>query len=196
MDYNKVSFKKGFSIKVEKQSEFGLVSFTECVISSDDLNKVIDEYYSTIKTGYELLDSLLTQKKYLCLSRHTTLNIIIDEKYFRFFTTEELKNFIGNALDNAIEYIATVSDIEKRYIGLKTVANDYFFKIIVENYCQDDIEFDKNGFPISKKVDRFNHGFGTRSIARICKKYNGEINYYYENNTFSLIALFPISLIK
>ena len=162
----------------------------------DDLNKIIDEYNSTIKTGYELLDSVLTQKKYVCLSKETTLNIIVDEKYFRIFTTEELKSFIGNALDNAIEYVSKIENKENRYIGLKTVANDFFFKIIVENYCETPVAFDKNGFPISTKGDIWNHGFGTKSIARICKKHGGEVNFYYENNTFSIIALFPISTLN
>ena len=54
----------------------------------------------------------------------------------------------------------------------------------------EEVEF-SNGFPVTKKDNTF-HGYGTKSIERVTKKYGGSLAFRYEDNTFSLNAAFPL----
>ena len=60
--------------------------------------------------------------------------------------------------------------------------------IKVENYCSELIEFE-NGLPLSKE-DSIYHGYGTKSIDYIAKKYGGYCLFEQKNNIFSVTICF------
>ena len=47
-------------------------------------------------------------------------------------------------------------------------------------------------FPISRKLDKVNHGFGIKSINYIVNKYNGNMSFGVENDMFEIKMLIPI----
>ncbi len=59
--------------------------------------------------------------------------------------------------------------------------------ILVENYFLGDILFDNKGIPVSQENG---HGFGTKSILSIVKKYNGTAVFTHENNIFTAGFIF------
>lgn len=157
----------------------------------ESLEKTISQYDASIKTGYEPLDTILTEKSYICLKRNFDFHAYVDSKYFKIFSTIELNNLVGNALDNSIEYLSNCQEKEK-YIRVRTFESDRFFKIVFENSCYSDIKFDKEGFPITIKDDKSLHGYGTKSISSVVSSHNGITTFLCENNTFKIIIVFPI----
>ena len=79
-------------------------------------------------------------------------------------------------------------DEQYRSIFINIIKKNNATVIKIENYCSKGIEFE-DGMPKSKQDNRF-HGFGTKSIEYIAKKYNGQAVFNYKNNVFSLTICF------
>lgn len=159
------------------------------------LTQTISEYEAFVKTGNEEMDVILTEKHYECMAQHIAMNCIVDGKPFLFLDIEDLNSLFGNAVDNAIEYLKTVEE-EKRFLQIFSTKTEYFLKISFENYFEGQIEFHKNGLPVSKKKDEYYHGFGTRSIAKISKRYGGAASFSVEDGLFKTEVLFPLKTVK
>ena len=64
--------------------------------------------------------------------------------------------------------------------------------ITVYNYCAQENFVFKDGLPQTTKRQGELHGFGLKSVRRICDKYEGTLDIYPENNLFNVSILFPI----
>lgn len=64
--------------------------------------------------------------------------------------------------------------------------------IHVENYFGGEVRFGEDGLPLTSKGDRFNHGFGTRSMFHIVAGYDGTLSARAQDDIFHLNALIPI----
>lgn len=79
---------------------------------------------------------------------------------------------LANALENAASACEKITEKEKRHIHIAANFRDNRkMTVSVVNPCDEQIEFDTNGFPIVPK--RKGHGIGLKSIASIARKYNG-----------------------
>ena len=83
-----------------------------------DLAHDISIYDSSVKTGNEALDTILTEKRLLCESRKITLTCVADGGALAFMAAADIYALFGNALDNAIEAVTTLDDQAKRSITL------------------------------------------------------------------------------
>ena len=77
---------------------------------------------------------------------------------------------------------------DKRAIFINAIRKNNTTIIKVENYCSELIEFE-NGLPLSKE-DSIYHGYGTKSIDYIAKKYGGYCLFEQKNNIFSVTICF------
>ena len=98
--------------------------------------------------------------------------------------------FFGNALDNAAEYLSTV-DEEKRFIRISSTRNNSLLLVRIENYCETDVQFGKDGLPRSSKSG--SNSYGTHSIRAVAEKYGGNASFSLEGNLFVVTALFSAS---
>lgn len=80
----------------------------------------------------------------------------------------------------------------KRNISLVIKNKSGFLYIEETNPYKDPIQIENNHL-ITNKNDKENHGYGTRSITRIVKKYKGKVEYEIENNIFSIKILIPLN---
>lgn len=89
----------------------------------------------------------------------------------------------SNLLKNALEAVRQLeSENRKIIITVKTLNNSLC--IDVENSYKNTIVFQK-GIPLSRKNSAY-HGFGSRNIADIIKKYDGRIHYDTYDNLFKV----------
>lgn len=51
---------------------------------------------------------------------------------------------------------------------------------------------ENKGMLISTKENKNIHGYGMKSVLKALKKYNGEIEWIYNNNEFKIIILIPV----
>ncbi len=157
----------------------------------DHLEQELQQYQPARQTGNHVLDAVLDAKMIRCSKSGINFTCVADGSLLSFIHVTDICTIFGNALDNAIENTALVTDPEKRTIHMTLAARKSFVYIEFRNYCEEDIVIRK-GFPVTTKKDKANHGFGVRSIAMAVKKYGGTINFKVENNTFILTALIPM----
>ena len=43
--------------------------------------------------------------------------------------------------------------------------------------------YDQDGLPVSHKANKGRHGFGIKSIKKVVKQYNGNLQMYYDNDS-------------
>ena len=105
--------------------------------------------------------------------------------------SDDLIALFDNLLSNAFE-AATNEKKENRLIHLQVKNEKQMTMVVVRNYSSIEPKF-KEGMPVTSK-DKTYHGYGVKSVKRIVEKYNGEVNFSYNNNFFMCRIIFPYSL--
>ena len=157
----------------------------------EETQKTISIFDAQVKTGNDTLDALLTQKSLVCDANKIQLTVMLDGSALSFMSVQDINSFFGNAIDNAVEYLLTV-DEEKRFIRISSSQNGSVFSIRVENYCEKELRFRKNGLPETTKRDDGYHGFGTKSIRTVAQKYGGDASFAREDDLFIVTAMFML----
>ena len=94
---------------------------------------------------------------------------------------------LANAIENAVNACQKINEKEKRYIRvLVRFQEQRNLLISVENSCEEDISFDKDGYP-DVPVEK-GHGVGLKSIHAVTEKYNGFLKCECSGGEFRLHA--------
>lgn len=157
----------------------------------EEIEKAILIYDSVVKTGNDALDVILTEKSFLCENNGISLTCIVDGEKIRFISNHDLYSLFGNAIDNAFESVRNIADIEKRVISFSVKEINNFIAVHIENYFEGELVF-KSGLPVTKKDDKYNHGFGLKSMILIAEKYNGNLTVHTDKDKFFLDIYFPV----
>lgn len=94
---------------------------------------------------------------------------------------------LGNALSNALEACEKQKEppreihVQIRYLQENVI-------LVVENSCLSQPQFE-DGVPVSERGAE--HGFGTRSIARICQDAGGRCRFAWKDGVFRVELLIP-----
>lgn len=155
-----------------------------------ELESSIAIYDGFLKTGNEDLDIVIAEKSMRCSETDITMTCMADGKVMDFMSPGDIYSLFGNALDNAIEYLEGVEDKKRRLISLSIRQNGAFVGIRIENYCASKLQF-RNGLPVTTKADKDLHGFGTKSMCHIVKKYGGSLCCEVERELFIVSIIFP-----
>ncbi len=100
----------------------------------------------------------------------------------------DLCSLLGNLLDNAIEAAVKTQLPDLRRIKLFIKRRGNLLIIITENgYADEPVK--ANGNFLTAKEDKRLHALGTRSIRYTAGKYNGAVDYVYENNWFKATVM-------
>lgn len=156
----------------------------------DEIEQAVSIYDADIKTGSKALDVVLAEKIRSCAIRGIEVSCIADGALLSFIQPTDLYSLIGNMLDNAIEAVETLSDKEKRVIGLIISRESGLIRIRAENYFEGSRTIE-GGLPATTKDDKYNHGFGTKSIRMIAEKYGGSAVFSTDHNIFTVNILIP-----
>lgn len=166
--------------------------------SKEEMDKYLEEmegsiriYESIVKTGNEVLDTILTEKSLYCKDRGIIVSCVADGSQMDFINTVDLYAILGNALDNAIEAVEKFKHTEKRQIDVLIYRQQNFLVMNIINPIKGNLVYEED-LPVSTKGDNRFHGFGLRSMRYIVKKYDGFLNISAEDGCFSLKILIPI----
>lgn len=158
----------------------------------DQMEEEIRSYEAQTNTGNKVLDTVLTGKGLTCSAQHIQLTSVVDGSAVDFMHVMDISNLFGNALDNAIESTAQISDPERRLIHLSVSRQKGFVAIRVENCYEGELQFE-NGLPLTtKKKDPGFHGYGVKSIQATAAKYGGTAKVTTRDGWFELRVLIPI----
>lgn len=165
------------------------------IVSEDAMNcidKIISEHITFTATGNGSLDLVLTEFNRKCIQNNIKASYLADGSLISFMGDEDIYNLFLNLFDNAIEALMEF-DPEERMMGLviKRVGEN-MVSISVYNYCGDaKFEFIEGVPKTTKKIGEL-HGFGLRSVRRICQKYGGTMDIRIENKLFKVTMLFSV----
>ena len=156
----------------------------------DSLEQELDSYSPELETGNSVLDTLIAGKMMSCRANKIKITCVANGNLLDFMHVADICTIFGNALDNAIESVSLIDDPEKRLIHITVAPKKNFILIQVTNYCENSITLN-NGYPVTTKADKSNHGFGIKSIKYTIEKYNGTLNFALNDNWFELKMLIP-----
>ena len=157
----------------------------------DEIDDSIGIYDAIVKTGSEVLDTILTEKSLLCRDRDIRIQCVADGSRMGFLDPADTYAIFGNVLDNAIEAVQQFADKEKRQIDVLVHVKQQFLIISVTNPLGAPPVF-RDGLPVTTKTGGGYHGFGLRGVQRIVKKYGGHLTFSVDNGCFTLKILFPL----
>ena len=142
------------------------------------------------KTSNKLLDLILSKYDYICEKNNIIFEKNIHNSDFPFMADNDLTSILNNMLDNAIES-AVKSNRKIITIGINKLGK---MLVIDITNSSDTSPLVKNGKLISTKKSGGLHGYGFKSICRTAKKYNGDVEWEYNQDTkeFTVSIIFPI----
>lgn len=170
------------------------------IANMSDLNEIkeyinnmeveIAKYNRIAKTKNRLLDVILSKYTDICLDKGIRFKTDIMTDNLGFINSYDISSLFNNILDNAVE-AASLSSGKYIYLEITNSLNSYH-KIIATNSCDAEPHSEK-GQLITTKKNKDVHGFGTKSIRKTVNKYDGELQWEYNNELrqFKLMILFP-----
>ncbi|MBE5826830.1 MAG: sensor histidine kinase [Butyrivibrio sp.] len=156
----------------------------------DSMEQELESYSPELETGNSVLDTLIAGKMMSCRANNIKVTCVADGNILDFMHVADICTIFGNALDNAIESVTLIEDPEKRLIHIAVSPRKNFVLIQINNYSENRIQL-KNGYPVTTKADKGNHGFGLKSIRYTVEKYHGTITFGQNKNWFELKILIP-----
>ena len=153
-----------------------------------EIEDLISIYDSTVKTGNDALDVILTEKSLLCNKNGVKLSCIADGERLDFMSEQDIYSLFGNILDNAIDAVMSLPP-DKRVISLHVRSADTLVSINANNWYDGELRFE-NGLPLTTKKDSEFHGFGMKSIKYVTEKYGGDLQISADGGVFELNILF------
>lgn len=168
-------------------------------LSNANDNKKITEYVDSIYKGYEinslkqfsknkLVNIIVSRYSNLCANNQIELLVDIRDIDFSFITDSDLTALLDNLLENSYE-AAKQSSKKEIYLSIDRRNENY---ILIETKNSSDIIPEVKGTTlVSTKTEKKFHGLGTKSVSRIVKRYDGNIEFCYlkESNTFIVSIL-------
>ena len=156
-----------------------------------ETEEAVQFYDAHIKTGNDVLDTILTEKSFVCARQGIRFSCNIHAEKMDMIDVIDFYTLISNGLDNAIECVSKYENKEKKVINVAVLERGSMLHIFIDNYFDGELEF-RNGFPVTSKEDKGYHGYGVKSMQMIAKKYSGDIRISVQNHTFSLQIMLPV----
>lgn len=153
----------------------------------DNMKKTLSIYDFFVKTGNSALDSIIMNCNLSALKNNIDFTYLVDGNSLDFMKTEDVVSLFDNLLDNALD--ATLLEEEKnRLIYFEIHKEKQMLRIHIHNYSHIEPKF-FNGLPMTLKNKKY-HGYGMKSILMIVKKYNGDVEFLWKENIFTVNIIF------
>lgn len=146
---------------------------------------------SSYFTGNRALDVILSEKALMCERLGIRLVCTADGAVIDFMKPYHIYSVLGNALENAVESLKKETDESLKEITVNIVRREQTCIIKIVNYVSRKVEI-KDGLPVTDKEDKEDHGFGTKSIKNVIERYGGQLSFYQDGDTFTMLAAIPL----
>ena len=111
----------------------------------------------------------------------------MDGDAFKDMASSDVYFLLTNIIDNAIEATEAIEEKEHRVISLTASKKKGVLMIEETNYYRGELSFNNDGsIKTTKQENKKYHGYGTKSIAYVVKKYDGKMHYETEDSIFKL----------
>ena len=166
-------------------------------LNSEHSNKEITEYINnlmntsalrpaSIRSDNSFLNALLSGYANRFQNTGIVFNTDIRSNAVNFMSNDEITTLFCNILDNAYE-ASSKSDTGFIDLIADRIEDMHLTVIKLQNSCSiSPVDKRTNLLISTSKPDKKQHGYGMKSIQRIIDKYDGAIDYRYENGIFRL----------
>ena len=134
-----------------------------------------------VNTDNDIVNAVINSKILYCKNNGIKIHTTV-QKSMKKIDDIDICSLLGNLLDNAIEAELKL-DQDDRYIVLEILTDDATMSIFLKNRIGAPV-LENNTDMETTKSDFKNHGFGTKIISKIVKKYNGFLDYSEEEDFF------------
>lgn len=140
---------------------------------------------------HEMLNAILSRYQRQCADKNIAFHADIRSGTVNFITDTDLTSLFCNLLDNAMEAASALpnSFIE---ISISKREKTPFVVITLINSCRKNPFSKHNGTLATTKADKRKHGFGIKSIHKTVKKYHGDMQMYYNDDTLTFHAIITL----
>lgn len=153
-----------------------------------ELEQAIDNYDGMIRTGNEVLNTVLTEKGMLCEERNIRLTCVADGTALDFLEATDLYGLFSIAMDNAIETVSSFADSDRRLVEVLVCRRQDFAVINISNpACVDQTA----GEGLRHTRWTAAQDVGLKGMRRIVRKYDGMLDLDTRDGMFTLRAVFP-----
>ena len=157
----------------------------------EKIEKSVQIYSAIVRTGNEILDTILTEKSLICENSGIHINCVADGSLLAFMNPVDLYTLFGNALDNAIEAVRKLESKEKRVIDIMLYERQSFLMLQIVNPMCGEVKFE-DGLPLTTKAKNGYHGYGMKSMLHTIKKYEGHLTTEVKNGCFYFNVMLPL----
>lgn len=144
----------------------------------------LDEYRYIGKTSNKMLDLILSKYDFVCAKSGIKFNAEVRASNLSFINDDDLVALLSNMLDNAAE---SAKSSENAYIDFSVKNEKSFVVLNVKNSCAVEPKIIGDSLQTTK-TDGGMHGYGTKSIKKTAKKYNGVCEWNYNENEHSFLC--------
>ena len=153
--------------------------------------KRIEEQLAETKTVQfcqnPIINSVLTLKMNTIKASGIETDIVLNDCESLPFDNYDICSLFANLFDNAIEACQKLEDGKKRLITIRSGIKNDFFVLKITNSCNFISEAKNGKIPKSDK-NSDEHGFGTKILESITKKYKGIFTMNYNDGFMTTIA--------
>ncbi|WP_099467238.1 ATP-binding protein [Konateibacter massiliensis] len=156
-----------------------------------EAQKDIIFYQQMVHSDSDVINTILAEKGLVCSEHQIHLSCSVDNVNLSFFRVADLYTILGNAIDNAIEYVEDFPSEEMRVINFRISQKKQFLNIQVNNPYEG-VPVENGMLPHTTKHDETSHGFGLKSIKYLTEKYHGWMELSTSDGVFTLQLTFPL----
>lgn len=169
----------------EKKDYDKISAYIQQLLKSSDLKEF------TRLCDHELLNAILSRYKRQCSDKNIEFIAGIRTGTMNNISDSDLTALFCNLLDNAMK---AASGIPDGYVEISTSKKEpaSFVMVSVINSCRDN-PFVANSL-VTGKADKKRHGFGIKSIQKIIKKYQGNMQMYYNDDASTFHTIITLKL--
>lgn len=202
MQYIKLLENKNETMKIMAHDYKNHIATLTSLTDSDEVQEYIQsmlgeisQYEQTGKTKNKTLDVILSKYADICKSKDITFNTEIISDNLELLKSKDISTLFNNILDNAVE--AAEKTKEKNITLEISAVLGSFHKITLKNSCETEPKTESRKL-LTLKNDKEVHGIGMKSVNKTLKKYNGEMQWDYNeaNKTFKTVILIPAEQCK
>lgn len=154
----------------------------------DDMTQALKIHSKTSHSGNHILDVILNKYDTECELKNIKFSYDVRLCNLDFIENYDLVTILGNLLDNAVR---AAENTENAFISLYTHYTNTYAVLEISNKCSTAPIFSNKELLTTKKNKR-QHGLGIKSIKRTLKKYNGDLEWKYDDSDKVFTAILMI----
>lgn len=167
--------------------------FAISLLNNEHKNQKISDYIERLTHSSQLkvsmrvcendfLNAVFNRYLQKCEHLHITLNIDIRKQALSFMDEYDMTSLFCNLLDNAVEAATGCSNaFIEVYAGFSKSHN--LLLLSVKNSCMQKPSIDTKGCLKTQKSSNGIHGTGLKSVLRVVKKYEGNYEFSYDDQS-------------